>query len=89
MRSMELEDEEKLDFLAPLPMDKPDFPYHLRFALTESEFKKLDIDPSEAKSGESCTGRFHARITSVHSEDGKTRVEFQIEDLELDCDDEE
>ena len=35
---MELDDEDKLDAIMPIPMDnKPDFPYGLRICLTEKE----------------------------------------------------
>src|ERR1700692_4485369 len=92
MTSMELDDEEKLDAVMPLPMpNKPDFPYGLRICLTEAEFEKLKLDPEEAEVG----GIFHlhglARITSVSmtdSPEGKCcRVEAQIEDLAIESED--
>lgn len=94
MRSMEMDDDEKLDTVMPIPMtDKPEFPYGLRICLTEKEFAKLDLDPSAAEVG----GIFHlhglARVTCVTENDGpegKTcRVEAQIEDLSIESEDEE
>jgi hypothetical protein len=94
MTSMELDDEEKLDAAMPLPMpDKPEFPYGLKICLTEAEFKKLDLDMSEAKFGGIFHGHFLARITSVSTSESPNgpccRVEAQIEDLEIESEDEE
>lgn len=94
MKSMELDDEDKIDALMPIPMpDKPDYPYGLRICLTHTEFEKLGLDPSAAVVG----GVFHlhglARITSVSASDGdggaSCRVEAQIEDLDIESEDEE
>lgn len=93
MKSMELDDEEKLDACQPLPCSKPDYPYGLRICLTEAEFKKLDLDPADAQIG----GIFHlhglARITAISSNDSDNgpccRVEAQIEDLEIESEDAE
>lgn len=94
MKSMELDDEDKMDALMPIPMpDKPDYPYGLRICLTEKEFKKLGLDAADAVVG----GIFHlhglARITSVHASDGEggqcCRVEAQIEDLDIESEDSE
>jgi hypothetical protein len=93
MQSMELDDEEKLDSILPMPMDKPDYPFGLRICLTEAEFEKLKLDPSEAEIG----GMFHlhglARVTSVSMTDGPNgkccRVEAQIEDLGIESEDAE
>lgn len=96
MKSMELDDEDKMDVLAPIPMDKPDYPCGLRGCLTEKEFAKLgeEFDPKDAAVG----GIFHmhalARITHVSTSqdaEGKDccRVEFQIEDLALESEDAE
>lgn len=94
MTSMELDDEEKLDFTSPIAMpDKPDFPYGLRISLTEKEFAKLKLDPSDCKVGEIFHGFFMARVTCVSSNDSGDgqccRVEAQIEDLGLESEDEE
>lgn len=92
MTSMELDDEEKFDFdvnVAP----RPKFPYHLRFALTGPEFKRLGLDPMVAVKGARIHGEFVACIEDVSHQDGTAgeshRVEFQIENLEIECGDEE
>lgn len=92
MKSMELDDEAKLDACMPIPMEcKPDYPYGLRICFTEQELEKLDIDPDEA-----CVdGIFHmhalARVTSVSCDqrDGKKtyRVEAQIESMAVEAED--
>jgi hypothetical protein len=94
MKSMELDDEAKLDAAMPIAMpSQPDYPYGLRITLTNDELEKLKLDPEEA-----CPdGIFHlhalARITSVNSEqrDGKTswRIEAQITDMDVESEDEE
>ena len=94
MVSMELDDEEKLDASAPIPMpDKPDFPYGLKLCLTECEFKKLDLDPSDAVVGGVVHLHALARITSVSMNNGESgdsaRVEMQIEDLAIESEDDE
>ena len=93
MKSMELDDDEKLDTLAAIPVSKPDYPCGLRISLTEKEFKKLDLDHTEAEVGGMVHGHFMGRITSVSSreqDDGANCcVEIQIEDLEIESEDEE
>jgi hypothetical protein len=94
MVSMELDDEDKLDSIMPIEMpSKPDFPWGLRICLTEAEFEKLKLDPTDAEVG----GIFHmhglARITSVSHTEGENgkccRVEATIEDLAIESEDEE
>lgn len=93
MKSMELDDEDKLDACMPIPCSKPDFPWGLRITLCEKEFEKLGIDPADAVVGGIFHGHFMARITSVSAEESKTgntcRVEAQIEDLAIESEDEE
>lgn len=95
MQSMELDDEDKLDAIMPLPMSsQPDFPYGLRISLSEKELEKLNLDiPSAEQIGGICHGHFLARITSISTEqrDGKTccRAELQIEDLSIEGEDQE
>lgn len=95
MQSMELDDEDKLDAIMPLPMSSlPDYPYGLKICLTEKELKLLGLDIPEAEAiGGTVHGHFMARITSVSSEqrDGKQscRIEMQIEDLAIESEDEE
>jgi hypothetical protein len=90
MKSMERDDDDKLDSIAAIPILKLDFPPGLRIALTEKEFEKLDIDHSEAEVGGLVHGHFMGRVTHVSQDqqaDGEQccRVEIQIEDLEIEC----
>lgn len=93
MQSMELDDEAKLDACLPMPCAMPDYPYGLRITLSEKEFAKLQLDPSDAVVGGIFHGHFLARITSVSAEqrDGgnRCRVEAQIEDLAIESEDDE
>ena len=95
MKSLELEDEEKLDMLMPMPMDRPDYPCGLRISLTEKEFEKLEIDYSDAKVGDVFIMKCVCKITSMSHYDnegsGQTcRCEAQITDCEIEgLDDEE
>lgn len=86
--SLELDDDEKLDYPRPMPMTVPDYPCHATFALTEREFKKMKLDPAEADLGDyvSFTGR--ACIKHIHPPErdkrqDDCRVEFQICDLDF------
>ena len=89
MHSMELDDEEKLDFNAPLPVDKPEFPYGLRITLTGDELAKLDLDQSGAFVGGIIHGHFLGRITCVRCDGDSSRVEVQIENLAIESEDAE
>ena len=95
MKSMELDDEDKIDAITPIAMpDRPDYPYGLRITLTDKELDKLGLDHSAAEVGGTIHGFFMARITSV-SENEVTagekccRIELQIEDLGIESEDEE
>lgn len=94
MKSMELDDEDKLDFQAPIAMERPDYPCGLRISLTHKEFEKLDLDHEAAEVGGVIHGHFLGRITHV-SQDARDngekccRVEVQIEELEIESEDEE
>lgn len=88
MKSMEMDDESKIDAVMPIPMERPpDYPFGLRICLTEKEFAKLGLDHEDAEVGATFHGHFMARVTSVSAEErdgGKTcRVEAQIEDLAI------
>ena len=90
MRSMERDDDSKLDSLAAIPILQPDFPPGLRISLTEAEFEKLDCDPTVAEVGCMVHGHFMGCITHVsHDENGGHRVEIQIQHLEIESEDEE
>jgi hypothetical protein len=86
MVSMEMDDEDQLDAPQPYAMpDKPKFPYGLCICLTESEFQKLEIDPSEAFVGGIVHIHALGRITSISANDAgngsSCRVEIQLEDM--------
>lgn len=94
MKSMEFDDEDKLDAMLPIPMpDRPDYPYGLRICLTEKELEKLGIDCAEACVGGTFYGHFMACITTVSSEKREDkdccRIEAQITDLAIESEDEE
>ena len=94
LQSMELSDDEKLDYPMPLPMKRPDFPCGLILTITEREIEKLKIDPDDAEIG----GLVHlfamARVISVNrNQDDKgkecCRIGLQIEDLGFESEDDE
>jgi hypothetical protein len=93
MQSMEMDDEDAVDHPMPIDTKKESYPYGLRICLTHKEFEKLGLDWNQAFVG----GLVHlhglARITHVSSsehESGKSaRVEFQIENLEIESEDAE
>ncbi len=91
MKSMELDDDDQLDHVAMFPMLESRYPSGLRLALTHKEFEKLGCDPSVAVKDAIIEGRFKGRIKSVHfpEEKGACRVEVQLEELGLECEDEE
>jgi hypothetical protein len=95
MKSMELDDEDKLDTAMPIAMpDKPDYPYGLRITLTDKELAKLDLDHKDAEVGGTVHLFAMARITSVSENntgngDKCCRIELQIEDLGIESEDAE
>lgn len=90
---MELDDESKLDYVLPMPMDKPDYPCGLRICLTGDDLKKLDLDFKDAVVGGIFHGHFMARVTGAFetegSDENNCRVEAQITDLDIESEDEE
>jgi hypothetical protein len=96
MVSMSLDDEEQYDYATPMPIDKPEYPYELRIALTDKTLAKLGLDPQSAMGaiGGTVLGQFIGRVTSasMNQMDGGEaccRIEIQIEDLGIQTDDEE
>ena len=83
LTSMELDDEEKLDFCAPIACDRPDFPYGLRITLDEKQLKKLGLPIPEV--GDYLDMRSFGRVTSCSMEQRNgedcCRVEIQIEQI--------
>ena len=66
---------------APIPCDRPDFPYGLRITFSEKELKKLGLGLPEI--GDMIDMRCFAVVTSVSQNEEKSgqtqRVEMQIE----------
>ena len=93
MVDMEMSDEEKLDQIIPMPMDRPDYPCGLRISLTEKEFEKLGLDGDDAEVGGIVHLHAMGRIdhcSSTKGEMGKScRVEIQITALEIESESEE
>ena len=79
---MELDDEDQLDMPMPIPMDRPRYPCGLRICLGDAELKKLGLD-ADCNVGDMIDLRAFASVTCVHSEDGSSRVELQIEKIAL------
>lgn len=94
MVSMELDDEDKLDALMPIPMpEKPDYPYNLCFAITDKEFAKMKVDTDNLKSGMMIHVHALCRIKDMkrtENDQGKCcRAEVQIEDMCLESEEAE
>lgn len=93
MVSLEMTDEEKIDQILPIPMDRPDYPMGLRICLTDREMEKMGVDASDACVGGLIHLHAMARITSVSSDDRNghksCRIELQIEDMCVESEDEE
>lgn len=89
--SMELDDEEKIDFYTTIECPRPDYPYGLRLTLSEKELKKLGM--SVPGVGEYIDLRAFACVKSVscdESSSGETcRVELQIEKIATENEDQE
>src|SRR5258708_39150071 len=95
MKSMELDDEQKLDAVMPIAMPtKPQYPYGLRICLTHEELEKLGLDiPGREAVGGMVHGHFMGRVTEISAREGEDestgRVEIQIEDLAIESEDAE
>lgn len=92
MKSMELDDEDRVDmFPEGMPFDMarpngPKFPYGLRICLTHSELRKLSLE-ADCEIGDIIDIRAFAKVTSVSQNETERgvecRVELQIEELAL------
>lgn len=96
MRSLKMTDDEIIDMDMPISMpvkDRDEFPYGARISLTDKDFDKLEVDCDHATEGDLIDLRGMARVTSItkteHNGKKSLRVELQIEDLALACEDEE
>lgn len=80
MVDLEMDDEDKLDALQPMPMaTKPDYPYGTRISLNGPELRKLDLDPSDCKIGDVIDLRCFGEVTSID----QGRVEIQIQKMAI------
>jgi hypothetical protein len=81
---LEMTDEEKLDTMMPMPMERPDYPCGLRLCLTESELEKMELD-DDCNVGDMIDLRAFAVVTSVSKNDGPNgpccRIELQIQKM--------
>jgi hypothetical protein len=91
MRSMRLDEEEQLDAVLPIAMDKPEFPPELCICLTDKTLEKLGLDPQAAAGqiGGLVEIRAMARITSANIREDCARVELQIEDMCVESEDDD
>jgi hypothetical protein len=91
MISLELDDEDKMDFCSPIPCPRPDYPYGARICFSEKELKKLNLDVPEV--GDMIDMRAMGTVTSVSIDktDGedRCRVEIQLERVALESADKE
>lgn len=84
---LELDDEDKLDTVRPIPCETPDYPYGLRICLTNRELDKLGLDDDVAI-GDMIDMRCFGSVTSVSkTPDGNggqcIRIEIQIEKMSV------
>ncbi len=81
---MEMSDDEKLDTIMPMPMDRPDYPCGLRISLTEKDLGKLGLN-QDCDIGDMVDIRAFAIVTSMNKYDGPDgaccRVELQIQKM--------
>lgn len=93
LHDMAYDEDDKLDYVAPIKIDTPDYPYGLRVCLSNAEIRKLGIDPSEAVVGGHVMAHCLMKVTSVScdqtDEGEKYRIEFQIEEMGVDSDEAE
>jgi hypothetical protein len=86
MASMELDDEQKIDYCAPVECPKPDYPYGLRISFCKAELDKLGCKAEDFQVGDVIDMRSFGCVTSVSSNqmaDGTDdcRIEIQIQRL--------
>lgn len=81
---MELDDEDKLDAVTPIPTARPDYPYGLRICLTDKELAKLGLS-DDCEVGDMIDMRCFGTVTSFSKNDSgegsSCRVEIQIEKM--------
>lgn len=83
---MELDDEDSMDTVCPIPCDKPKWPYGLRICLTHTELAKLKLEP-DCEVGDMIDLRCFGEVTSISISDGEggkqCRVEIQFQKIAL------
>ena len=84
---MEMDDEEKLDAVCPMPMPtKASYPYGLRLCLTHKELAKLGLD-ADCEIGDMIDLRCFAEVTSISKNDygsgEECRIELQIQKMAI------
>ena len=84
---MEYDDDDKMDFTAPMPVERPDYPYGLRICLTHKELRKLGLDKPEH--GDYLDMRAFGVVTSISGEGDECRVEIQIEKIAVEDEEDE
>lgn len=82
MVDLELDDEDQLDYMRPLPMKAPDYPCGLKICLTHSELAKLKL-AHDCDVGDQLEFRAIAKVTNVTKGEDSCRVELQI--CQMDC----
>ena len=79
---MELDDDDKMDTIMPMPMSMPDYPCGLKICLTHVELEKLGLD-ADCDIGDVIDMRCFAEVTSVTKDGENQRVELQIQKLAI------
>jgi hypothetical protein len=83
---MEMDDEDQLDTVMPIPSNRARYPYGLRICLTHKELEKLGID-GDCDVGDMIDLRCFATVTSISKNEteggAECRIELQIEKIAL------
>jgi hypothetical protein len=77
---LEMDDEEQLDRVYPLPMDRAKYPPEMIITFNESTLEKLGMD-CDCDEGDIVDIRAFGTIKSVHKEAGSRSVCVQIEKI--------
>lgn len=85
---MEYDDEDKIDAAMPIPAPTPDYPYNLRFCLTDKELRKLEL-PDDCEVGDTLDMRIMAEVTSVSKDGEHCRIELQGQKIALEDENQE
>lgn len=84
-----------MDAIMPIPMaEKPSYPFGTQICLTDREIRKMGLDPDEFVKDGLVQMHVTARVTSTNKhesndEGARHRIEFQIEDMCIDCTEED